>query len=165
LGRKIKKNKEDSTMLSSLFKLVPILASANITAGVDCDSFSLLGVRRVMIIVMFSTDLSGNPVLTLYSGATNGAHTTALTFNYRYGGAAIASASADVLTAFATSAALTCTGTTFVSRMLTIEIWADQVTDGHKFLTLQVGACTAGIMTALALMEVTYTDPGADTFI
>ena len=150
-------------MLSSLYKLVPLVASANITAGLDSESFNIAGMRRIMILCQFSSDLSGNPILTLYSGITNAAKTTIVTFNYRYGGAACASALADVLSATTTSAALTCTGTTFVSRMLVIDLWAEQITDGHKYLTLQIGACTAGVMTAIAVCETIYCDPGLDT--
>ena len=150
-------------MLSSLYKYVPLVASANIASGLDSESFNMAGMRRIMILVQFSSDLSGNPVLTLYSGVTNAAKTSIVTFNYRYGGAACASASADVLSATTTSAALTCTGTTFVSRMLIIEIWAEQITDGHKYLTLQVGTCTAGVMTAIAVCETLYSDSGLDT--
>ena len=49
---------------------------------------------------------AAGPILKLYSGATNGTKTTAITFKYRYGGAATGSANAYVLGTQSTSAAL-----------------------------------------------------------
>jgi hypothetical protein len=124
------------------------------------------GAKQAAILVMFGPSLSGNPVLTLYSGAADGEKTTAVTFKYRYGGAATASASADVLSAKATSAALTCTGTTFVSRLLVIEVDAAALTDGHDWLTLQVGAeGSAGEFAAVAVLDSDYQSPALDTVL
>jgi hypothetical protein len=152
-------------MLSQKKKIVPVLASSDIVSGVDCDSIDLLGTKNIALLCVFGATLSGNPVLTLYSGVAHGDKTTVVTFNYRYGGAAIGAALADVLSAIAASAALTCTGTTFVSRLLVIEVDVDQITDGHRYLTLQVGSCTAGILTVVAVLNAMYQDPGGDSMI
>ena len=87
----------------------------------------------------------------LFSGATVGAKTTALTFNYRYTSGAIKAADADVLTIEATSAALQLATATMADRLLSIEIDASAMTAGHSWLTLEIGAeADAGEMTILA---------------
>lgn len=147
-------------------KYVPVLFSADINAGVDCDSVNMKNVRHAAFHVMFGPSLAGDAVLTLYSGATDGAKTTAMTFNYRYGGAAIKSASADVYSASASSAALTATGTTYVSRHLIIEVDAANMTDGHSWLTLNINAdASAGECAVLAELEPTYASPAGNSFL
>jgi hypothetical protein len=115
---------------------------------------------------MFGPSLSGNAVLTLYEGAADGEKTSAVTFAYRYGGAATGSASSDVLSTEATSAALTCTGTTFVSRLLVIEVDCASLTDGYDWLTLQVGSeASAGELTVVAVLDSKYQSPALDTVL
>lgn len=139
--------------LSEEMKKVPLLASANINAGVDSDSVNMTMYHGASFDIVFGPSYAGasGAVIKLYSGATVGAKTTAMTFNYRYGGAAIKSANADVLATKATSAALTCTTATFASRLLTIEVDAADMTAGHSWLTLEVGAeADAGECTIVA---------------
>lgn len=148
--------------LSEKMKKVPLLASADITAGVDSDSINMKGYHDASFDVVFGPSYTeaggtGGAVVKLYSGATVGAKTTALTFNYRYTGGAIKAASADVLSAFATSAALTCDAATYTSRMLTIEIDAEDMASGHSWLTLEIGAqAGAGEMTITAHLTPRY---------
>lgn len=127
--------------LSEELKKVPILASADINAGADSDSINMTMYHAASFDIVFGPSYAGasGAVVKLYSGATVGAKTTAMTFNYRYGGAAIKSANADVLTTEATSAALTCATATFASRLLTIEVDAAQMTAGHSWLTIEIG--------------------------
>lgn len=149
-------------------KLVPVLSSANINAGVDTDSVDMQGAKSASFLCVFGPSYAGaaGAILTLYSGATHGTKTTAMTFNYRYGGAAIKSASADVLSAIATSAALQIATATLVSRLVVIEINADQITDGHRYLTLEVGAeADAGELAVVAVVDPMFADPGADSVI
>jgi len=147
-------------------KLVPIFNSADIVSGADSDSICVKGAKHVALLVMFGPSLSGDPILTLYEGATDGAKTAALTFAYRYGGAATGSASSDVLSTEATSAALECTGTTFVSRLLVIELDMASMTDGYDWLTLQVGSeASAGELTVIAVLDPAYKSPALDTVL
>jgi len=153
-------------ILSQDLKIVPILVSLDINAGVDCDSVDMQGMKSVSFLFTFGSDLSGDAILTINSGTTHGAKTTAMTFNYRYGGAAIGSALADVLSDIASSAALTLTGTTFVSRGLICEVNVDQITDGHRYITPSLSsAASAGAVHAWALLDPMYKDPGADSVI
>jgi len=147
-------------------KLVPIFDSADINAGADSDSICVKNAQHVALLCMFGPSLSGNAVLTLYEGATDGAKTAAVTFAYRYGGAATGSASSDVLSTEATSAALTCTGTTFVSRLLVIEFDMANMTDGYDWLTLEVSSdASAGELTVVAVLDSKYLSAALDTVL
>jgi len=142
-------------------KIVPVMQSLDLNNGVDADSINMKNFHRAAFLIMFGADLSGDFVLTVNSGASDAAKTTAETFKYTYGGAAIGSANCDVLEAVAESAALTCTGTTFVSRMLIVEIDADKLTDDQPWLTLSFSnAGAAGKCTIFALLDPRYTPFG-----
>ena len=148
------------------FKLVPIFNSADINAGADSDSICVKNYRHVTLLCMFGPSLAGaaGAILTLYEGATDAAKTAALTFSYRYGGAATGTASSDVLSTETTSAALTCTSATFLSRLLVIEVDMDTMTDGYDWLTLQVGAeADAGQLTVVAVMYPKYGEASLHT--
>ncbi|MCK9364018.1 MAG: hypothetical protein M0P74_10545 [Syntrophales bacterium] len=148
--------------LSETMKKVPLLASADITAGVDSDSINMSDYINASFDVVFGPGYTevggtGGAVVKLYSGVTVGAKTTALTFNYRYTGGAIGAASADILSDFATSAALTCAAATYTSRMLTIEIDAAEMASGHSWLTLEIGnQAGAGEMVIVAHLTPKY---------
>lgn len=149
-------------------KLVPIFNSADINAGADSDSVHVKNASHAALVCMFGPSLAGaaGAILTLYSGATDGAKTTAMTFAYRYGGAATGSANSDDLTAEATSAALQIATATLLSRMLIIEVDMASMTDGHEWLTLQVGAeADAGQLTVVAVLEPRYASPADDTYL
>lgn len=158
-------------MISQVLKIVPLLSSTDITAGVDSDSVSMKGVKSATFQLVFGPSYTeaggtGGAVVKLYEGASHGAKTTALTFNYRYGSAAIKSATADVLSAVATSAALTAAAATYTSAMLLIELNADQMTDGMTHLTLEIGSqAGAGELCIIALLDPMYQSPGGDTVI
>jgi hypothetical protein len=165
--RRNKKMKEQ--IISQKLKLVPIvsIATATLNAGLDSDSVDMQGAKSVSFLCMFGPSYAGAAaVVKLYEGATHGTKTTALTFNYRYGGAAAGSATADVLSAIATSAALSIATATLAGRLLVIELNADQLTDGMRYLTLEIGAeADAGELTIVAVIDTMYLTPAGDTFI
>jgi len=152
-------------------KIVPILSSSDINAGVDSDSVDMMGVKSATFLLVFGPSYTeaggtGGAVIKLYEGRTHGAKDTALTFNYRYTGAAIKSASGDVLTDIATSAALTAAAATYTNRMLVIELNADQITDGKRYLTIEVGSqAGAGELAIIAILDPMILDAGADSVI
>jgi len=153
-------------IISQELKFVPILVSLDINAGTDLDSVDMQGMKSATFLFTFGSDLAGDAILTINSAAAHGDKTTAMTFNYRYGGAAIASALADVFSDLASSAALTLTGTTFVSRGLICEVNVDQMTDGHRYLTPSLSAAaSAGAVHAWAILDPMYKDPGDETVI
>ena len=146
--------------------LVPILSSADIVSGVTCESIYVGRATHVTYLVMFGPSLSGNAILTIYEGATDGATTSAITFHYTYGGAATASASSDVMEDESTSAALTCTGTTFVSRLLVIEYDMESMTDGYDWLTpVFDSSASAGECTIVAVVDYKYPSPHDATLL
>ena len=145
--------------LSEKMKKVPLLASADITAGVDSDSINMSDYNDASFDIVFGPSYAGaaGAIIKLFSGATVGAKTTALTFNYRYTGGAIKAASADILSTEATSAALQIATATMASRLLTIEVDAAEMAAGHSWLTLEIGAeADAGEMTITAHLTPKY---------
>lgn len=141
-------------------KIVPIINSSDINAGVDGDSINMAKAHRCTFIFLFGT-LSGDAVLTINSGASDGEKTSALTFKYAYGSAAIGSASADVLSTPATSAALTLTAATFSGKMLVVEVDASQMDldNDEEWLTASLSnAANSGICMAVAIVTPRYSD-------
>jgi len=116
-------------------QLVPIL-EANDLAGAagTCDSINVKNARRVAFVFMFG-DITGNSVLKVRAGATDGATTEDLTFSYRAAGADTATTGSDVLGTEATSAALTLTAGTYDHTMLVVEIDLVNITDGYYYVT------------------------------
>lgn len=146
-------------------KIVPILASEDTGAGVDMDSINMSGYHRATIIITMAT-IVGDAVLKVYSGATDGTKTSALTFHYAFGTADIgtytnATTAADILNADATSAALTLTGTAYDDTMLIVEVDASDMdlANSEEWLTVEISSAgTSGFMHAVAILEPRYTD-------
>jgi len=155
-------------ILSQELKIVPLLVSADINAGVDSDSVDMQGMKSATFLCQFFATLAGAAgcIIKLYSGVTHGAKTTALTFNYKYGGAVVKSASADVFSAVATSAALQIATATLASRLLIIEANADIIADGHRYLTIEIGAeADAGELAIVAILDPMFKDASGDSVI
>jgi len=143
---------------------VPVAQSTDINGGMTGDSILMKNYDHATFLVYFGADLSGDAVLTISSGATDAAETTAMTFAYRYGSAATGSATSDTLSDETTSAALTCTGTTYVSRLLICEVDANAMTDGHDWLTLSLSsAASAGYCYVIAILNKNYKGSAAET--
>ncbi len=147
--------------LSEELKKVPILSSADINAGVDSDSINMAGYNAVSFDLIFGPSYAGaaGAIIKLYEGATVGAKTNALTFNYKYTQGAIKAASGDILsTSWATSAALQIARATMVSRLLVIEIDTAAMTTGtYQWLTIEVGAeSDAGELSIMAHLYPMY---------
>lgn len=149
--------------LAENVKIVPLLTSADIGANTDLDSINMAGFKRAVFVFTCGA-CTGSVTFAAYSGATEGAKTTAVPFRYALGGAAIgtavanSTASCDVLaattktTADTPTVAIACT-----TKMVVIEIDSidmDQ-SNGHNWLTINVAA-TAGIVHAVAILEGGY---------
>lgn len=140
--------------------IIPLTAQG----GVDCssnqelDSFNMSKYRHATIVLLFDATVTGDNILTLECGATDGADTSDATFHYRVGGADIGSANCDVLAADSTSAALTLTEATYEGTMLVLELDADELpTSGettYNQVTVDIdGTATAGNITGVAILS------------
>ena len=121
------------------YHIVPVAHALdlNSAANNDCDSINMANYKRATFIFTFDTLAGASAVFYLYSGASDGTCTSALTFRYAFGGAAIGSANCDVLAATATSASLTLTHTTYDDYMLIAEVAASEMdmANGEEWLT------------------------------
>lgn len=111
-------------MLAGKYKIVPVGSDIdlNSAAANDCDSINMKNYHKATFVVGFQTIGGAANYVALYSGATDGAKSSALTFKYAFGGAAQATANCDVLAAWAESAMLTVAHATYDNYMLIIEI-------------------------------------------
>lgn len=144
-------------LLSQECALIPIGVDEDGTGSLDLDSFRVNEYNHATILISHSASVTGNNVLKVYAGATVGAKTAALTFKYRYGGAAEGAANADVLSAIAESAALTLTAATFQGRILVIEVDAAEMQSGgtqYGWLTVNFdGTASVGTVSAFAILS------------
>lgn len=144
-------------------KIVPVLNYDDMDTGtaLDGDSINMKNYHRATFIVNLHDIGTASPVLYLYSGATDGAKTSALTFHYAFGSAAQGTADCDVFGTDSTSAALTLTHGTYDNYMLIVEIDADamDVANSEEWLTISFtdpGTAT-GHVTVTAILEPRYT--------
>lgn len=164
-------------MLSEKYKIVPIgqALDLNSAATVDCDSINMKGVLKATLVFTFDTLATASAVLTINSGATNGACTSAMYVNYAWGGAAIGTAvagstsSCDVLAAWTNAASITITHGSYDNYMLVVEVDAacmDTAND-EDWLTCRFtdpGGAT-GTVDAFAILEPRYTGNRSDTVL
>jgi hypothetical protein len=139
-------------------KIVPLLNSADTGAGVSMDSINMKNYHKATIAITFGA-VVGDAVLTVNSGTTDGALTSALTFRYAVGGGAIGAASADVLADWTSAATLTLTAATYTTKMLVLEIDASamDVANGEEWLTVALSSAgTSAYVHAVAILQPRY---------
>ena len=156
-------------MLSEMEKVVPVMNSADVSTGADCDSINMSGFHKATFLFTFgavTTDITITPT----SGAAAGTKTTAVPSNYAAGGAVIgtavatstSAASCDVLGAW--TATLTTVSLSVASnKFLVVEFDAASMTDGEEWLTLTVAAGSAGICHCVAILEPRYKSNRSET--
>lgn len=144
-------------------KIVPVLSDGDLNAGatLSCDSINMKNYRRATFLINFQTIGVAASYVLLYSGATDGALTSALTFRYAFGGAATGSASADVLAAETTSANLSVAHATYDNYLLVVEIEAVEmdVANGENWLTLvfaDTDTGATGNVSVVAILDPRY---------
>ena len=136
-------------MISENFKIVPMLSGYDLSTHdtlMTSDSINMKNYHKATLLVQFDDIGTASPVLYVYSGATDGALTSALTFKYAFGGAACGAASSDVLAAWATSAALTVTHGTYDNYLCVVEVDAKEMDLGNneEWLTVNFTDPTTG---------------------
>ena len=157
--------------LTERIKPVPVASNYDLSTHdtlMTLDSINMKNYHHATFLIQFAAIGTASPVLYAYSGASDGALTSALTFNYAFASAACLSASADVLGAWGTSAALTITHGTYDNYLLVVEIPAASmdVANGEEWLTLNLTdpstGCT-GNVTVTALLQPRYASNVAGT--
>ncbi len=123
------------------FGLVPIIESKDYgSAGIDSDSWKMDKSASVAILLQCGA-LTGNSTITLYTGATVGAKTTAIAFRFRVTNNVFKNATgADQYAAVAAvaSTGLVLTGATYAHMSLVIDLDASELSDTQPYLTLSV---------------------------
>lgn len=141
---------------SEELKLVPVLEPADYQAGIDGDSINMRWASHASIVLEFGA-ITGDAVLKVYEGATDGAKTTSKAFKYRLSSGDFKAASADLWGAVSTSVAadgVTLTAATYDHRMVAIELDAEELTDGLPFLTIELSAAADVLnLSALAVLS------------
>lgn len=147
-------------MIAEKFKVVPVMNSADVSTGSDCDSINMKNFHKATFLFTFgavTTDITFTPK----SGATEGTKTTAVPTLYAAGGAAIgtavagSTASCDVLAAW-TASTTTITLSAASNKFFVIEIAAEAMTSGEPWLTITVAAGTGGICHCVAILWPRY---------
>ena len=124
--------------VSETHALVTLVESKDYgSAGIDSDSVNMGRLHSLTAVFTFGA-LTGNSIFKVYSGATAGTKTTALTFKYRLSSADYKAANSDQFGAFTSSSALTLTAATYDHRMVVVSVDSDQMTDGEKWLTFEI---------------------------
>lgn len=135
--------------LAEQYKMVPVANNYDLSTHdtlMTLDSINMKNYHHCTFLAQFHALGVASTILYVYSGATDGALTSALTFNYAFGGATILTASCDVLAAWATSAALTITHGTYDGYLLVIEVPATimDLANNEDWLTINLTDPTTG---------------------
>jgi len=131
-------------------------------ATVDCDSINMKNYKRATFLITFDTLAGASAALSLYSGAADATLTSALTFRYAFGSAAVGSANSDVPAAVATSNSLTITHGTYDDYQLTVDIRASEMDmkNNEEWLTMRFtdpGGAT-GTVDVFVILEPRYSN-------
>lgn len=150
------------------YHVVPIGVDIDFSSAASnlSDSICMKNYHRATFLIQLYDIDTASPVLYLYSGATDAACTSALTFRYAFGGAAQGTATAgsttscDVLGAWSTSAALTLTHGTYDNFLLVVDINSTEMdlANNEDWLTLDFtdpGGAT-GRAIVIAVLEPRY---------
>lgn len=126
------------------------------SAGIDGDSFNVGDMTGFTMIVTFG-ELTGDAVMSVYSGATAGTKTTQESFRYRLSSSEVGTADADQwgdFTTIAAGAGLTLTAATYEDFMVVIEMGNDEFTDGQPWITLELSSAASELLvSAVAVCE------------
>lgn len=152
-------------MLSQQKKIVPVANElAMDPAASYTDGINMKNYHKATFICKFSAIGGADSHVWVYSGAAEAAYSSALEYQYAFGGAAIGSANCDVLAAFAanpggsTPTALHITNATYSNYMLIIEVNAAKmdIANGEEWLSLgflDTDGGATGNVTVIAILE------------
>jgi len=157
--------------LAEKYKIVPIANQLDLNGSATnpCDSINMKGYHHATFICQLGTLGGAAMYCEVFSGATDAALTSSLTYRYALGSAAVGSASCDVLaTAAAGTAATTFAHATYDDYMLIVEVDASDmdIANGEEWLTLtfpDTATGATGNVTAFAILEPRFTSDSSAT--
>jgi len=151
-------------MIAEKYKIVPVLSDLDLSTADDtmpADSINMKGQHRATFLVNLQTLGGASATCKLFSGATDGALTSALTFRYAFTTAAKGATDADVLLAWTSAASVTLTHGTYDNYMLVIDVLASEMdtANDEEWLTLDFqdpSTGATGNLSAVAILEPRY---------
>lgn len=160
-------------MLSEKYKIVPVAKEIDISSTVYSDSINMKNFHKATFMFILNTLGTASAALTVHSGATDAACTSALTFNYAFGGAAVgtavagSSASCDVLAAWTSAATLTLTYGSYSNFMLVVEVSAAamDIANAEEWLTCKftTASSVTGTVSGFAILTPRYVNGNSGT--
>ncbi len=157
-------------MLAERKKIVPVANYLDISpAAAYTDGINMKNFHKATFIIQLGTLAGNDSHLWAYSGATEGAYSSALPFQYAFGGAAVGSALCDVLSAWSSNlsagipAAVHITNGTYDDYMMIVEVDAADmdITNQEEWLALgflDTDGGATGNATVFAILEPRYTE-------
>ena len=162
-------------MFSEKFKIVPVAQEINLAGTVYTHSLYMKDILKVTYVFLLGTLGTASPTFTVLSAADDNTYTTAIRFNYAYGGAALGTATAgsttssDVLAAWTSAATLLVDHATKSNFMLVVEVDpADMNSDlDHDWLACRFvnGSSGTGTASGIAIVEYRYPGNRSDTVL
>lgn len=137
------------------------------SAGVDAQSVNMGVVPRLSMLFSFGA-VTGNSILIVYAGASDGTKTTALAFRYRMSSGDFKAASADQFGALTdvTSSGLTLTATTFDHRVIEIFVESVDMPSGKPWCTVNIDStATAMNVGAIGIPDPRYVSDNMPTAV
>lgn len=119
--------------------IVYVLKPADHAAGATGESINTANCSHITFLVQcatFTDNVAAGADLTIKSGATDAAQTTAETFYYRLAGAVQGSTGADVYGDLTSATTLELTSTAYSNRLLICELDVASLTEGQPYVTL-----------------------------
>lgn len=137
-------------MIPKNVKYVPLGVDIDFNTGANnlSDSINMKNYHSALFLIQLADIGTADPVLSVYSGATNAATTSALPFLYRFGGAAAGSANCDVYTDWTACAStgLALTHGTYDNYLLQVYVDAAtmDIANAEEWLTLDFADPSTG---------------------
>jgi len=160
-------------MLAETHKIVPVLSDLDLSGtdtSMPADSINMKNQFRATFLINCQTLAGATATCTLWSGKTDGALTSALTFRYAWMTAAKAGTDADVLAAWSSAATVSLTHGTYDNYMLVIDIRAEEMDTANEeeWLTLDFQDAATGAtgnLSAVAILEPRYAGNCSETVL
>jgi hypothetical protein len=133
--------------------IIPMYEPIDLAAGADSETFQLVGAHADIVFSFGVLTVPG--ALSLFSGATAGAKTTALPFTYRLSAADFKAAAADTYGAETAESdgILTLSATGHDHRVVVIHVDAADLPDDHTWVTFALASGTAQFISAVAIIS------------